>query len=804
MYVYWKRRVPSASEVFPIVSQIKEYDPVDLVPDICAGMSVFFTMVPQGIAYAQLGGMPPIYGLYTAGFPLWIYAIFGTSRHLIFGPFAITSFMMGSIIAMYPEFELGTIEYIQFALYLTLCVGVIFFLMWATNLGNMVSYISGNVSSAFVTGCASLVILHQANNALGYKLPHTRYSYDTVYHLLAGLPQSNGIALAISIPSFIALYLCTRYKKARPPPKDEEEKNSLRYRVITQLLNLAYFIVFVFGLLVGYLVEESYDKAGKKSHLIIVGDIPRSLQAPQFNLSNIPTSVAIKAVPQALTLALVALMTNWNIARRFAERFKYKVNIHNELLSYSMINILGSLTMNSFVNAAGMARTAVGVESGAKTQLSNVIASSLVVMCIYTFGPLLYYLPGATLGAIVCAAVIGMVDIDKIVKTYEKDKKEAAVMTVTFLSVFWIGVTQGMIIGIFCSVASHLYFNFFPQLVPLGVAVDPMLPLSTSASKSSSGNLLGDLTYFQQLTEEYSNSISQGPVVKAIPKVCLYRIEASAIYFGNTSYIRETLVEKSSRVYSGFTKLGADSDGSHGSSPGSPASIAGATNVIMTLPSSAMKAMILDLTLVVQVDAVALNMFVELKKELLNKNMHLCLVNQLWNIQDFNTSTNTAGIMGTLATNQEEGEEATTQNSSEIEANKYLKKLISMGFLYEYNEAVRKSDGATTASNKPVLQPINLFQSLTEAVNYYSVLICVHTLQHEYEEEEEDDKSRPSRWTVASAKSYSMSKVMDGLARERQQKDNDDKADETSSPIHSASQSRSVPFAVDPENVRKL
>lgn len=788
-YIYWKRRVPEASEVFPIIRQIREYDPNDLVADVCAGMSVFFTMVPQGIAYAQLGGMPPIYGLYTAGFPLWIYAIFGTSRHLIFGPFAITSFMMGSIIALYPQFEVGTIEYIQFALYLTLIVGIIFFCMWATNLGNMVSYISGNVSSAFVTGCASLVILHQVNNALGYKLGHSRYTYDTVYHLFEGLPKSNGIALAISIPSFIALYLCTRYKKARPPPKDEEEKNSLQYRAITQLLNLAYFIVFVLGLVAGYLVEESYDKAGKKSNLIIVGDIPRSLQAPQFDLSNIPVSVAIKAVPQALTLALVALMTNYNIARRFAERFKYKVNIHNELLSYSMINILGSLTMNSFVNAAGMARTAVGVESGAKTQLSNVIASSLVVMCIYVFGPLLYYLPGATLGAIVCAAVIGMVDIDKIVKTYQKDKKEAAVMTVTFLSVFWIGVTQGMIIGIFCSVASHLYFNFFPQLVPLGVVIDPMLPASTSDSTTSTTS--GDnLIYFQQLTEEYSNNLSKGSVVKAIPKVCLYRIEASAIYFGNSSYIREALVEKSSRVYSGFTKLGGDTDSHSSSGPGSPASIAGATNVIMTMPSSAIKAMILDLTLVVQVDAPALTMFVELQKELLQRNMYLCLVHQLWNIQDANTASG------------EEREESIMQNSSEIEANKYLKKLTSLGFLYEY-KAAKKSDSAAT-SKKESIQPINLFQSLTEAVNYYSVLICVHTLQREYEEEEEEDyTSRSSRFTHI--KSYSMSKVMDGLVKERQQKDADDKAtDEISSPIHASSQSRSTPFVEDSVVVKKL
>jgi len=496
------------AKVFPLLETIRTYHAKTFQNDFIAGVTVFFTLVPQSLAYAKLAGVPPEWGLYAAAFPLLFYAIFGTSRHICTGPFAVTCYMLGDICSDYLEFfEKGSVNYIKFSLYVSFISGLMFMVMWALQLGSLVNMVTPSVNSGFITGCAMLVWFHQVPNACGFSVPHTNLSTDSLWQMLKSAKNTTAVAMWITIPTYIFLYGVMRYKRARSLVKNKNP--TTWYNFVSFLLNTSYFIAFIVGYAVSRRLQSSPDSHAAKT-LLIVGDVPPGIPAPIFSFPTfLPVGEALMAIPPALTLTVVAGMTNWSISKKFADQFGYSVNIQNELFSAGIVNIFGPLT-NSFFCAGGLARTNIGVESGAKTQISNIVCAILVIVSLISFAPELRFIPLPTLGTITMCGVTNMIDFQKQISTYKTDKKEAAVMLVTTLCTFWLGVTQGIIIGILISLLSELYANYYPRIIPLGVSALP---------RKSADQL------------EYKMG------GRALPHIAIARVDSSSLYFGNVQYV---------------------------------------------------------------------------------------------------------------------------------------------------------------------------------------------------------------------------------------------------------------------------
>jgi SulP family sulfate permease len=215
----------------------------DLLSDLSASLTVFFTLIPQGLAYATLAGMPPVFGLYAAGVPVIIYSLLGSSRHLVLGPFAITSLLVAKVCEPIPNIEVGGPMYVKIALTVTLMTGVVSLFAGIFKLGVSVQYLSSSVLSGFLTGCAILIIISQLKDVLGIPLPEKLYTHEVIIGLLSNLGKVKPYALAFSIPSFAALYGAAQWK--RKNPNTPAKANDLLFQAMTWAANSSYFLVFL-------------------------------------------------------------------------------------------------------------------------------------------------------------------------------------------------------------------------------------------------------------------------------------------------------------------------------------------------------------------------------------------------------------------------------------------------------------------------------------------------------------------------------------------------------------------------------
>lgn len=713
------------SKIFPGFEQYKGYSKKDLVDDTFAGFTIFFTLVPQGLAYGKLAGLPPVYGMYAAAFPLYLYALFGTSRHLVFGPFAITSFMLGQIIATY-QFPEDSMLRVHLALYISFISGLLYLIVWACKFGRMVTYITPNVLSGFITGCAALVALNQVTHMLGFEVGHQDYTHSLILAILEHLKETTWEATVISVPTFIFIYVCSKYKKSRKPYTGLPDTIAASsYGAMTYFLNLSSFFGFILGLLASYLMVTYQPNSPIK----IVGDIPVGFQHSQFNPSGLDHDILIHAIPAALTLMLVAWMTNWAIAKKFAEKFGYEVDSQKELFSYAIVNIVGALGLNSFINAAGMARCAVAAECGLKTQLGNVIAATLMVIGMYSMGPVLYFIPMPTLGSIIAVSVLNMIDLSKVSQLYKTGQKiEATVVLVTIICTFFLGITQGLVLGIFCSFAGHLYANTLPRVYPLGVKT----MLSDSGEPRSPHHL-----EFAELTVEWdsaridnvlggnaggaSGRDGTGGVIKAVPGVVIARVGTSNLYFGNASYVRDILYEMT-RTYRSSYIVDTSSANLFGE-------IRLDTRMLST--RNVLRALVVDISSVQSLDERALLVFVDLMKDLLDENIVLSFAHQDWS--DECDEGMTQGGAGPFSSGEIRVPCVDSMSARNMHAREIYHMLRKSGFANI--DSIQK---CAPTQKKP--QYLGLFKSLERAVKYYSAQIC---LSYVYESTTHNTHARP-------------------------------------------------------------
>ena len=401
-----------------------------------AGITVAVLLIPQGMAYALIAGLPPIYGLYAALTPQIVYAVLGTSRQLAVGPVAMDSLLvaagLGALRLVSPS------QYIQLAIALALIMGGIQFLLGLFRMGFIVSFLSKPVISGFTSAAAIIIGLSQLKHLLGVPLAQSNKLHVFIRSILESETVVHLPTLLIGVASIILITTIKRWNSKIPSA----------------------LIAVIIGILWVYFGQQ--DKAG----VAVVGNIPSGM--PSFTLPNLDWETVQTLLPIALTIALVAYMEAISVAKAVQEKHKnYEVNPNQELIALGASNIIGSL-FQSYPTTGGFSRTAVNDQAGAKTGVAALTSALVVAVILTFFTHWFYFLPKAVLGAIIIVAVVNLLDFNYAARLYKSRKDEFLVLLLTFLLTLFVGITQGILFGILFSLLLLVYRTSKPHHAFLG------------------------------------------------------------------------------------------------------------------------------------------------------------------------------------------------------------------------------------------------------------------------------------------------------------------------------------------------
>lgn len=423
-------------KIFPFLDWVKGYNRQQFQGDLSAGLTVGVMLIPQGMAYAMIAGLPPIYGLYSATLPLIIYALMGTSRQLAVGPVAMVSLLTASGISTLVE--QGTDAFIQYAIVLALMVGIIQFLLGLFKLGFLVNFLSHPVISGFTSAAALIIGISQLQHLIGVKLPRSHHIHVILNEAFKALPDINGLTLLIGLTGIALIIIMKKYFKSVPG----------------QLVAVVFGILAVWGLgLTDYGV-------------LILGEVPKGL--PQMGVPIFNLELIQDLFPIALAISLVSFMESIAVAKAIQARHKnYKVIPNQELISLGLANIGGSF-FQSFPVTGGFSRTAVNDQAGAKTGLAAIISAGLIILTLLFLTPLFYYLPKAILASVIMVAVFGLIDYKEAQHLWHSNKTDFAMLLATFVATLSLGIEQGIGIGVILSLTLLIFKTTRPHIAILG------------------------------------------------------------------------------------------------------------------------------------------------------------------------------------------------------------------------------------------------------------------------------------------------------------------------------------------------
>lgn len=419
----------------PILSWLPSYKSSFLKGDLTAGITVAVMLIPQGMAYAVLAGLPPVYGLYASTIPLILYSIFGTSRELAVGPVAMVSLIVFAGIGAIAE--PGSDRFIQLALLATLGVGFVQLLMGAFRMGFLVNFLSHPVLSGFTSAAAIIIGASQIKSLLGLDMPGSMPVIETLYTAVLQLGTLNVPTALIGVGSVVTIIALRSWKKAFPSA------------LVVVIAGTS--VVSILGL----------EAAG----VAIVGTVPvgfPSFTAPAFSIEDLT-----QILPVVLVISLVGYMESIAIAKAIANKKQYKVDSNQELIGLGAANIGGAF-FQSFPVTGGLSRTAVNNQAGAETPLAAIISAILVALTVAFLTPLFYFLPKSVLAAIIIVAVSTLFDVKAMKHLWHTDRRDLALLLITFAATLFLGIEDGIALGVIMSLIIVIYNTTKPHTAELG------------------------------------------------------------------------------------------------------------------------------------------------------------------------------------------------------------------------------------------------------------------------------------------------------------------------------------------------
>jgi SulP family sulfate permease len=467
-------------EFIPILEWLPNYNSSRFKGDFIAGITVSIILIPQGIAYALIAGIPPIYGLYCALVPQLVYAIFGSSRQVAIGPVAMDSLIVATGVSTLAL--AGSDSYIAIAILLAFMVGSIQFLLGVFRLGFIVNFLSKPVISGFTSAVALTIGINQFRNLFGVDFVQSdqiQYVLEDIWFNIIDFNVHTTVIGLISVGVIILL------------------------RKINKKIPNALLVVVVGILTIRYLGDEFSDVA-------IVKDIPSGL--PSFSFPEMDISQIKELLPIALTLVMVGYLETISIGKSLeAKQDEYKLRPNQELIALGLSNIIGSW-FKAYPSTSSFSRSAINQESGATTGMASLVSVVMVLLTLLFLTPLFYHLPKTVLAAIIIVAVFGLVNIKEAIFLWKANNLDFWLLVVTFFSTLLFGIEYGIMIGVGLSLIILIFRTSRPYVAELGKVPD---------------------SDFYRNRERFSEVILDDEVL-------VFRFDAQ-LFYANASYFIETL-----------------------------------------------------------------------------------------------------------------------------------------------------------------------------------------------------------------------------------------------------------------------
>jgi SulP family sulfate permease len=481
----WQRAWATVQNALYITEWLPDYTAETLRADATAGLTVGVMLIPQGMAYAVIAGLPPIYGLYAGLVPLLAYPLFGSSRHLAIGPTAIDMLIVAAGIgALAPS---GTDRYVTLAILLTAMVGMLQMAMGAMQLGFVANLLSRPVIAGLTTAAALIISTSQLGNLLGMELGGSQYVHVLLWEAIRHAGEAHLLSLGVGGGCIALLLLLPRWAPLVPEA----------------------LVVVVGATLAGW--GFRLDERGVE----VIGTIPEGLPMPEVWAVSLGDLNAL--LPAAITLALVQFMKNVSLGRIFATRHGYTIDANRELVGVGAANFFGSLFQG--IPASGsFSRSAVNDQAGAQSPLANVFAAVVIGLTLLFLTPLFYYLPVPALAAIIIVAGISLIDLHELRNLFRARRRDGTIALFTAAVILFVGLQEGILLGIGASVVAVLFRISRPNVAELGHVPGT--------------RLFRDLERFEQAVR--------------LKDIMVLRVDAS-FSFANAEYFKDFILEKSER-----------------------------------------------------------------------------------------------------------------------------------------------------------------------------------------------------------------------------------------------------------------
>ncbi len=423
----------------PFLNWIHLVNRASLKNDMLAGLTGAVIVLPQGVAFATIAGLPPEYGLYTAMVTPVVAALFGSSLHLISGPTTAISIVVFSAISQYAE--PGTDQFISMALTVTFLAGVYQLVFGLVRMGVLVNFVSHTVVVGFTAGAAILIFTSQIKNVLGVTIPRGESFLHTWMDIWI---LREDINLYVLIVAALTLGTAVLIKKFMPK--------------IPNLLT-----AMVVGSLVALLFE------GERHGIALVGEIPA--RWPEITYPDLSFSSLRLLGPQAFAIALLGLIEAVSISRSIATKSNQRINANQEFIGQGLSNIVGSF-LSSYAGSGSFTRSGVNYTAGAKTPMSALFAAFFLILIVMLVAPWTAYLPVAAMGGVILVVAYNLIDFNAIRHVLESSKSETAVLLTTFFATLFLELEFAIYLGVLLSLVLFLARTSTPDIVSLAPDYD--------------------------------------------------------------------------------------------------------------------------------------------------------------------------------------------------------------------------------------------------------------------------------------------------------------------------------------------
>ncbi|KAI9180516.1 hypothetical protein LWI28_005578 [Acer negundo] len=478
---------------FPIFEWAPLYTFQFLKSDLISGITIASLAIPQGISYAKLANLPPIYGLYSSFIPPLVYAMMGSSKDLAVGTVAVASLLIASMLGSEVNATENPTLYLHLAFTATFFAGVFQASLGLLRLGFIVDFLSHATIVGFMGGAATVVCLQQLKGILG--LEHFTHSTDIISVMRSVFTQTHQWRWESGVLGccFLFFLLVTRYFSKRKP----------KFFWISAMAPLTSVIL---GSLLVYLTHA------EKHGVQVIGDLKKGLNPPSITDLVFVSPYLMTAIKTGIITGVIAMAEGIAVGRSFAMFKNYNIDGNKEMIAFGMMNIVGSCT-SCYLTTGPFSRSAVNFNAGCKTAVSNIVMAIAVMITLLFLTPLFYYTPLVVLSAIIMSAMLGLIDYEAAIHLFKVDKFDFIVCMGAYLGVVFADIEIGLIIAVTISLLRLLLFVARPRTVVLGI-----IPNS---------NIYRNIEHY--------------PNANQVSGVLILEIDAP-IYFANSSYLRERII----------------------------------------------------------------------------------------------------------------------------------------------------------------------------------------------------------------------------------------------------------------------